>query len=432
MKNQKLSRSYHLARLLSVAVFSFTLALSAYAQTESVLVNFNGHTAGGNPFSNLLVDSTGNLYGTTYYGGFFSYGTVFKLNHNSDGTWHESLVHLFQGGKDGGNPWAGVTMDSGGNLYGTTTGGVLAGYGSVYRVTPNPNGGWHETSLHTFTGKFDGASPYGPVILDSAGNLYGMAHNGGPANAGVVFELSPTPSGAWQETILHNFTGGLDGGFPEDGLIFDKAGNLFGTTASGGTSFNCGGGCGIAFELSPTKSGIWHETVLHNFNLVGGDGALPGSHFVMDASGNLYSTTPLGGQINTFFCGNSGCGVVYELSPQSDGSWKETIIKSFTGQSDGDEPAEGGLTLDASGNLYGSTALGGNLTACPGVGCGVVYKLSPAADGSWTETVFYEFTGGTDGGGPFSAPILDSAGNLYGTTDGGGLYQYGTVWEITP
>jgi uncharacterized repeat protein (TIGR03803 family) len=432
VKSQERFRSLKLARSLSaIVVITAGVALAALAQTETVLNNFTGHNAGGTPFSNLVMDSAGNLYGTTFYGGFNSYGTVFKLSRNADGTWHESLLHLFQGGRDSGNPWAGLTMDASGNLYGTTTGGILAGFGSVFKLTADPNGGWHETVLHTFTGKRDGGSPYGPVILDAAGNIYGMTHNGGNANSGVVFELSPVSGGSWHETILHNFTGGLDGGFPEDGLAFDSAGNLYGTASAGGTSFNCGGGCGVAFKLSPTTSGTWHETVLHDFAL-GADGGLPGSHFVLDAKGNLYSTTPLGGQVNTLFCGGAGCGIVYELSPQANGTWKQTVLHSFTGTTDGDEPAEGGVTLDSAGNLYGTTALGGNLNDCPGVGCGVVYKLSPAGDGTWNETVLYNFTEGNDGGGPFSAPILDSAGNLYGTTDGGGIYGYGVVWEVTP
>jgi uncharacterized repeat protein (TIGR03803 family) len=432
VKKQKHSRTLTLAHFLNaIVVIIAGLALAAHAQTENVLLSFTGHNAGGTPFSNLVMDSAGNLYGTTFYGGVNGYGTAFKLSRNPNGSWHESLLHPFQGGSDIGNPWAGLTMDANGNLYGTTTGGILAGFGSVFRLTPKPNGGWQETVLHTFTGNGDGAAPYGPVILDSAGNIYGMTHNGGGTNSGVVFELSPVSGGGWHETILHNFTGGLDGGFPEDGLAFDRAGNLYGTASAGGSSFNCGGGCGVAFKLSPTAHGTWHETVLHDFTL-GADGGLPGSHFVLDTDGNLYSTTPLGGQINTPFCGSAGCGVVYELSPQGDGTWKETVLHFFSGTSDGDEPAEGGLTLDATGNLYGTTALGGNLNACPGVGCGVVYKLSPAGGGTWNETVLYDFTESRDGGGPFSAPILDSAGNLYGTADGGGIYGYGAVWKVTP
>ena len=436
MKDQKPSRVIKLAHLLSALVFiNLGLGLAAHAQTETVLVDFTGHSAGGTPFSNLRLDSAGNLYGTTYYGGVFSYGTVFKLTHHPDGSWHETLLHSFRGGKDSGNPWAGLTMDEKGNLYGTTTGGVLAGFGSVFKLTATPTG-WQETVLHTFSGTRDGAAPYGPVILDAAGNIFGMTHNGGNTNncnsgCGVVFELSPASGGTWKETILHTFSGGPDGAFPEDGLAMDKAGNLYGTASAGGTSLNCGGGCGVAFKLSPTKSGVWHETLLHDFSL-GGDGGLPNSRFVLDSKGNLYSTTPLGGQIGALYCGSAGCGVVYELSPQANGTWKETILHSFTGTIDGDEPAEGGLTFDAAGNLYGSTALGGDLNSCPGVGCGVVFKLSPNGDGTWNETELYDFTGGSDGGGPFSAPILDLKGNLNGTTDGGGTYQYGTVWQITP
>ena len=252
--------------------------------------------------------------------------------------------------------------------------------------------------LYSFTGS-DGSEPFAGLIADSSGNLYGTTQSGGASGGhGVVFKLSPSGT----ETVLHTFTGGSDGGIPRAGLIADTGGNLYGTTAGGGAS-----NAGTVFKLSPSGT----ETVLYSFT--GSDGSGPFAGLIADSSGNLYGTTQSGGA-------SGGHGVVFKLSPGG----TETVLYSFTGGSDGGTP-RAGLIADSSGNLYGTTQFGG--PGCGGVGCGVVFKLSP----SGTETVLYSFTG-SDGSGPFPGLIADSSGNLYGTTlSGGASGGHGVVFKLT-
>jgi uncharacterized repeat protein (TIGR03803 family) len=238
--------------------------------------------------------------------------------------------------------------------------------------------------------------------MDQTGNLYGVG--------GWAFELSPA-SGGWEETLIHEFDcQNGDGCGILDRPIMDGAGNLYGSTEMGGTSKNCGGGCGTVYKLHPLSGGRWEETILHDFGL-GNDVPYPDGPLVMDAAGNLYGTT-----------GGFNAGTVYELSPQSDGHWKETILHRFHAGSDGNYP--GSVVMDAKGNLYGTTGYGGGQCSC-----GVIYELSPQANGKWKYTVLYQFNGydGT-GGGPM---IFDEKGNLYGT-GGGGAYGLGVAFEFTP
>src|SRR5664279_5403051 len=209
---------------------------------------------------------------------------------------------------------------------------------------------------------------------------------------------------AAQEQVLHNFNNnGTDGTFPQAGLIVDGAGNLYGTTSEGGTYISCSGGCGTVFELTPNGSGGWTETVLHNFNSNGTDGANPYAGLIFDAAGNLYGTTTTGG---TYYVGT-----VFELSPSQGGGWTEKVLYSFNyNGTDGNYP-QASLTIDAAGNLYGTTWAGGPY----GYGYGTVFELTPAAGGGWTETVLHNFVG-TDGAAPLAGLIFDAAGNLYGTT----------------
>jgi len=261
--------------------------------------------------------------------------------------------------------------------------------------------------LHRFHhGKADGAFPEAGVVRDAPGNLYGTTRSGGSSDAGVVFKLSPTG----KETVLHNFTGGADGGWPEAGLIRDAAGNLYGTTVSGGSS------SGVVFKLDTTGK----ETVLHTFT-GGTDGGSPGAGVLQDAAGNLYGTTGEGGDLNCY--DPFGCGVVFKL----DITGKETVLHTFTGGTDGGTPGAGVLR-DDTGNLYGTTYEGGDLNCTGGLGCGVVFKV----DTTGKETVLHTFTGGTDGGSPGASVLRDAAGNLYGTTGGGGTYGYGVVFKLSP
>src|ERR1039457_6417121 len=365
------------------------------AGNETVLYSFTGGADGSNPFAGVIRDSAGNLYGTTDGGGSANAGVVYRL----DAAGNETVLYSFMYGADGGYPWAGVIRDSAGNLYGTTTVGGTANAGVVYKLDPAGN----ETVLHSFTGGADGGFPIAGVIRDSAGNFYGTTDDGGgPANAGVVYKLNPTGN----ETVLHTFTGGADGGEPYAGVIRDSAGNLYGTTRYGGIAYSYSG---VGDKLDPAGN----ETVRYSFPSPA-DGSYPSPGGVIrDSAGNLYGTTELGGQ--------AGAGVVYRLDP----SGNETVLYTFTGGADGSEPVAG-VIRDSAGNLYGTTQRGG---ATGGFAVsGVVYKLDPAGN----ETVLYTFAGGADGSGPWAGVIRDSAGNLYGTTQRGGTAGFGVVYKLDP
>jgi uncharacterized repeat protein (TIGR03803 family) len=357
----------------------------------------------------------------------------------------QNVLYTFTGLADGAAPTAPVIALNG-DLYGTTVNGgdtsgsncpglnPPTGCGVVFKLSP-PSGGsgsWTETVLYTFTGGADGSYPQASLVPDSKGNLYGTASSGGDTSGtnctvfggcGVVFELSP-PSGGkvpWTETVLYTFTGGDDGSLPYAGLIFDSLGHLYGTTIGGGSS-----DYGTVFELSPPAGGKgpWTETVLYPFTGVI-DGNNPFAALIFDSIGNLYGTA---------FGGSRGSGVAFELSPESGGScpsgtnqgnnWCETVLYDFTGGKDGGSPYAS-LTFDAKGNLYSTTAIGGDTHGpnCKSTGgCGVVFEISPPSggSGSWKETVLYPFTGSTDGGYPEASVIFDSQGNLYSTTVDGG------------
>ena len=353
----------------------------------------------------------------------------------SPASWNESVLYSFDNGNDGGYPFSGLTSDAAGNLYGTTLGDT------VFEVSPNGHGGWTETVLYTFCSQnncTDGDQPYSTLILDSAGNLFGTTLAGGipgcfGSGCGTVFELSPNGHGGWTETVLYSFcsqNGCTDGANPYAGLIFDAAGNLYGTTPFGGNNGSgCNGfgeyGCGTVFELSPAAGMGWTEAVLYAFpDYNGTDGFMPYAGLIMGGAGSLYGTTLFGGAYNE---GNGGGGTAFELSPTGGGAWSETKLYSFDNGSDGSGPFAG-LILDAAGNLYGTTEVGGTN------GNGTAFELSSTGGGSWTETVLYNFcseNGCLDGSLPLGALLFDAAGNLYGTTEGGGTGGSGTVFELT-
>jgi len=290
---------------------------------------------------------------------------------------------------------------------------------------------WTEKVLHSFNqNNTGGVEPLAGLIFDAAGNLYGTTNWGGTYGGGTVFELTPTAAGGWAETVLHSFGNGTDGAHPLAGLIFDAAGNLYGTTYYGGASQSCQGGsspgCGTVFELMPTGAGGWTEKVLHNFNNDGTNGWWPRAGLITDAAGNLYGTTSAGGLY--------GRGIVFELTPSAGAGWTEKVLYSFNSNgADGHYPYAG-LIFDAAGNLYGTTMSGGLY------GRGTVFELTATAGGGWTEKVLYSFnSNGTDGHYPYAGLIFDAAGNLYGTTNEGGTYLCaphsdgcGTVFELTP
>jgi uncharacterized repeat protein (TIGR03803 family) len=418
------------AALMIVIVILMLVPGAGAASKYKVLHKFalNGKD-GKLPLAGLILDVAGNLYGTTYIGGAYGYGVVFRLSPNGDGSWAESVVHSFTAGADGGFPWAGLVFDQAGNLYGTTGGGGNSscsfdhGCGVVFELAPNADGSWTESVLYTFTGGSDGEYPRVGLIFDQAGNLYSTTADGGAYGYGVVFMLAPNADGCWTESVLHSFTGGSDGKYPGAGLIFDAAGNLYGTTQSGGNLSYCGGqGCGVVFRLTPNSDGSWKEKVLHQFT--GGKSGSGPSGLILDAAGNLYSTA--GG-------GAYGAGVAFRLAPNSNGGWKEKVLHQFTGGKDGNGPS--GLTLDPSGNLYGTTHSGGNSVCYFGSGCGVVFMLTADSNGGWHEKPLHAFKN-NPGAFPDAGVILDGAGNLYGTTSNYASGECegacGSVFEVTP
>jgi uncharacterized repeat protein (TIGR03803 family) len=384
-----------------IPVFVFMLAPmllampSARAQAFTVLYSFKGGHDGAYPFAGLVKDSRGNLYGTTSSGGASNNGTVFRL----DTKGRETVLYSFCkriNCADGAIPLASLLRDKAGNLYSTTSVGGTSGNGVVFMLDTSRK----ETVLHRFAGDpSDGAYPQAGLIRDAAGNLYGTTTWGGSFGDGVVYKLDK----AGKETVLYVFTGAIDGGDPQYGsLVRDAAGNLYGTTYTGG-AFSCGSdGCGTVFKVDKARQ----ETVFHNFS--GRDGQTYAG-LIRDTAGNLYGTTDFGGPTQN--------GAVFKL----DLTGTETILYSFTGGTDGGFPFAG-LVRDAAGNLYGTTQAGG------ASGWGVVFKL----DTTNTETVLYSFTGGSDGGSPYGDLILDRAGNLYGTTNVGGASNFGVVFKVTP
>ena len=417
----------HLTLAIAFATLALTLSLSAQAQTEKVIYSFRGGFNPNFPAKGLVFDAAGNLYGTAATGGPANVGAVYELSPLSGGGWMETTLHGFTGRPDGSEPHAPLIIDGAGNLYGATNFGGVSNQGTIYELTPVVGGGWNEVLLHSFTGGPDGSDPVGGLVLDSAGNLYGTAAAGGAHAQGTVFELSPVSGGGWNFTVLHAFSGGADGGGPASSLVFDSVGNLYGTTENGGILTDCvsSGGCGVVFELSPVSGG-WHETIVHAFKDT--DGALPLAGVSFDASGNIYGTAFIGGNLSD--CPTyHGCGVVFQLSPVTGGGWHYTLIHTFTGSTDGANPTAG-LTLDSLGNVYGTTQTGGTSTACYG-GCGLVFEFS-FSGGSWHQTILHDFNSSPDGALPNGTPIFDTSGNLYSTTAGGGSFNHGTVFEVTP
>src|ERR1700727_3349904 len=264
-----------------------------------------------------------------------------------------------------------------------------------------------ETTLFNFPGGFIGGKPESDLIMDSAANLYSTTWFGGgtaskcdtsESSCGTVFELSPGSGGTWTETVLHPFTGDANGGRLFAGLVQDAAGNLYGATTDGGNLSACiggdypGEGCGVVFKLSRDSAGHWKETVLYTFS-GGADGAIPYATLILDAAGNLYGTTQYGGFMSG--CGKLGCGVVFRLTHTATG-WHEAVLHSFSGNSvEANFPSA--LVQDSSGKLYGTLSQGGAVTSACELGCGAAYQLSPTSSGPWIYTVMHSFTGGTDG-----------------------------------
>ncbi|MGA3351197.1 MAG: choice-of-anchor tandem repeat GloVer-containing protein [Candidatus Sulfotelmatobacter sp.] len=385
--------------LLTAFLFLASLSQPAESQTYKVIYNFTGEgDDGASPYGGPNLDPSGNLYGTTYAGGEFGAGNVYKLAPDGS-SWKYSTLYSFTGELDGDGPGFGTLAVYNDVLFGTTEGG---GYlGVAFKVGRSENG-WRENVVHSFGQGTDGNEPIGGVVIDKAGNVYGTTLLGGTYGNGTVYQV--TQSGV--ERVIYSFTGGSDAVNPGAAVTLDAEGNLYGTTSFGGAY-----GDGAVYKLSPAGD-RWKETVLYSFRNLN-DGQNPVGGLVLDKAGNLYG--------GTFDGGANGGGTVYELSP-SGGKWKLSILYSFTGGYGGPYNK---LTFDTAGNLYGATnGEGAN-------GFGMVFKLAPR-NGDWTFTDLYDFVGGSDGGIPYGSLAIDAQGDIFGTTNIGGSDNQGVVFEITP
>lgn len=401
----KPDRLVHLVALCFVSLLAAVAPLDVTsAYTLQVLHEFSGGVSDGStPYSNVLLDAAGDLYGTTFTGGTADLGTVFKVA--PDGT--ETVLYSFPGGTHGEYPRSGLVFDKSGNLIGTTEYGGTSNNGTVFQLSPDGT----ETILYSFKGGSDGANPeYSDLLADNSGNFYGTTIAGGAANMGTIFKLAS--NGA--ESVLYAFNGVGDG--PAGGLILDKKGNLYGTTFLGGDS-NCQYlGCGIVYRLNTDES----LTVLHTFEgLPQRDGSEPFGTLVADRDGNLYGTASQGGTANDEW--QSGCGVVFKIAVNG----AETVLYLFSGGKDGCEPYAG-LTRIGKSKFAGTTLYGGPPKDCGfASSCGVAFVV-PASGG---EKVIAKFATGL-GSNPKDGLTADSAGNLYGTTTTGGNSNLGTVFKL--
>jgi len=410
-----------IVRVIAITV----VALSALqAQTFQVLHDFTGGQDGGHPFSGVSMDAAGTLYGITGAGGYQGNncnninqyrgcGVAYKLARQGSG-WLFRPLYQFQGSPDGGESFTRLIPGPDGAIYGATfSGGPVSefcpvGCGTVFKLTPPASFcrgfqcNWVENQLHVFSGT-DGYLPTGEITFDASGHLYGTTAYGGSGLSGTVYELTPT-SGLWTQTTLHNFTGEPDGQTPQSGVQLDGAGNVYGTTNRGGYGSN--GGNGLVFQLVRAQG--WQLNPIYVFQPQGP--FYPWAGVTLDVAGNLYGTTT---------SGDPGA-IVFQLS-RSNGNWLLNTLYTFSLDRDG---PVANLTMDAAGNLYGTSYNDGSDNY------GTVFKLTPS-DGGWIYTRLHDFTGGRDGGYPYSNVLIDANGNMFGTASVGGTGN-GTVWEITP
>src|SRR5579883_1411003 len=392
---------------------------AASSSSETILHAFAG-PEGAQPYTGALIEHGGNLFGTTEFGGTGD-GVVYEVFRSAaDALFTTSAIYTFRAGTDGAAPYAGLVADGAGNLYGTTSSGGTGcsgiGCGTVFELSPS-GATWKETVLYRFTGAADGSRPISTLAIDGSGNLFGTANDGGHCSGqtayGTVFELI-LAGGKAKLNVLHTFCGTSAGFRPAYAApVIDKNGDLF-ATADGGTQ-----GYGVVYELTPSAQGPWKETVLHDFTRAEGSPLITG--LTMDSSGNLFGTGALGG--------THDLGDVWELSPAA-GSWKLSVLYNFQGGLDGSGPFSAPQLVN--GKLYGTTYNGGTGGPCFHQ-CGTIYELSNT-NGQWTENVLYRFQSQSrrDGYNPIAAPLINGAGNLFGTTTkGGGLKKTGTVYQFS-
>jgi len=385
------------------------------AQGDLRVLHHFGDDDGEYPDTDLVMDAAGNLYGMTVQGGDFNSGTVFELASTSAG-WVESVLYSFTSGADGGQPYGGVTLDGAGNIYGTTVvGGSYAGCpedgcGVVWRLQPDGSGGWVQDVIHYFEGGDGGYGAGGPLSFDAQGNLYGMTPGGGAFSAGTIFQLSPTPSGPWNHSVIHHFTGGADGGSGSKARLLVEQDGIYGVATTGGEF-----GVGTVFRLTAAPAGGFDLQTLYAFKGVP-DGVFPYGGLIRDAQGNLYGTT--------YYGGTDDDGTVYRLSPMGT-TWVETVLHDFTDGADGAYPISA-LVFGNDGALYGTTSTGG-----VNGGNGTIFRIKGNAADQWRTSIVHAFSG-EDGEQPYSGLLKDASGEFFGTAVYGGEDGDGTVFHFLP
>jgi hypothetical protein len=428
-QSPRLSRVH--TTILTLVAFTLSMAIGAAAQTANTISDLPSLTT----YANLVPGPAGSFYGVSNDGGLafcnFGCGTVFQLSPSSGGTWKQTALHIFTG-SDGIWPQSGLVVSPSGNLYGTTyyggptygSGACLGnGCGVVFELSRNSQNAWVETILYAFNGGQDGSNPTA-LALGKTGDLIGATVAGGnsacSAGCGVIFRLARDSSGKWQESSLLSFAGGFTGQHPV-GLLLDSSGNIFGA-AGGGRNVCYAGYCGLVFRLAHTSAG-WKESVLYRFH--GPDGSVPNPSLIFDSAGSIYGSTSQGGDGCTSV---TGCGSIFRLSLKN-GVWSESVVYAFTDQADGNTPVDG-LVFDAKGNLWGGTQFADGLVQCNEFQygtCGQVFKLTPHS-GSW-EIADYAmpewFT-------PVGDLLVDASGTVYGSACDTTYFSGGAIFEIAP
>jgi uncharacterized repeat protein (TIGR03803 family) len=386
--------------------------IDAQVPTEKTLLSFSVNN-GAYPFGGMVYSSNGSLYGTAFGGGKFGYGVVFELTPPTvGGNWTPAIVHTFNDpATQGSNPYGGLLASPSGSLYGTTTRGGANGLGAAFELAPPllPGGAWTETLLYSFgSASTDGILPYGGLVMDNDGNLYGTTVSGGAFGLGTVYELQPSGTG-WVEIVLHSFAGGADAANPYASLTIRANGTLYGTAPYGG-----GTGSGAVFALTES-AGNWTEAILCSFP-GGATGANPYGGVLMGGRSALYGATSNGG--------STSAGTIYQCVETEAQTWELNVLYNLTGSAS----SYGTLVADSTGALYG-TAPGSHGNQASD---GMVFKLTPPAEqgGAWVESDLYNFPGNL-GNGPRAGLVWGPSGGLYGTTVGLGKASAGTVFQLT-
>lgn len=414
----------HRNRLLMFTLIATTILFTGSVRAavkEQVLHSFGEDDNGAYPISSLVADSRGNLFGTTNLAGANGAGTIFELSPAAGGGWNFVLLHSFSFDQ-GSDSRSGLLIDRSGNLYGTTNQGGSSASGTAFELSPSGSG-FNFNVLYNFMGGTDGGFPSGPLISDGKSSLFGLTGGGGGSSnctfgCGTVFQLTKTGAGQWVETVLYSFQGGSDGSGPFGPLTADRAGNLYGITGLGGSS-QCQGGCGTVFRLHRTMNGTWRKQIVFRFTDKE-HGWFPNGGLIFDQAGNLYGTTSLGGDLT---CNPpNGCGIVFKINSKGE----ETMVHGFSGSNGDGMLPETGLSPGPNGHLLGTTSEGGHSVPNCEFGCGTVFDVTPAGK----VIVIYSFAN-ADGMMPLAPVYWDGAGHVYGTTFEGGDGAAGTVFELT-